>query len=54
MDEKLLQYFIEQTNDRLNKIDANIEKLLAFRFKLIGAVITVSFIISLAVSLLKL
>lgn len=51
MDDNLLQYFIEQTNDRLNRIDQKLEELLTFKWKIIGGSVILSLFLSLAVNL---
>jgi hypothetical protein len=45
MDDKL-DYFIEQTNRKLDKIDHQLEELINFRLILIGSAATVSVIFS--------
>lgn len=52
MDEKL-DYFIDQTNDRLGKIDAKLDQLISFRVMLIGISITVSSVISIGLTLIE-
>lgn len=38
-------YFIEQTNESLRKIDEKLDDLFSFKFKLIGASVTLTIII---------
>lgn len=61
MDEKLLPYFIDQTNERFNKldsrfdsVDSKLQELITFRMVLIGASVGVSGMFSVAVTLITL
>jgi hypothetical protein len=42
----LIRHFMKETENRLNKIDINVERLLRFRWMLIGAGIMTSIIVS--------
>ena len=46
-DEKLLQYFIETTNQRLTEIDKKLDLLINFRIMLVTGAAVVSGIVSL-------
>lgn len=48
------EYFIEQTNLRLDRIDGKLEQLITFRLVLIGASVGISGLFSFAVTLLTL
>lgn len=50
MEEKF-EYFMEQTNERLSKIDRKLDQLISFRLFLVGAAMAVSAIVSLAVEI---
>lgn len=52
MDEKL-NYFIDQTNKRLDAIEGKLDQLISFRVMLIGASITVSGLISIGIGVLE-
>lgn len=52
--ERKLDYFIEQTNLRLEKIDNKLEQLISFRIMLIGASMTVATIFSIITTLITL
>lgn len=40
------EYFLEETNKRLDKIDSKLDDLFAFKFKLIGASAILSLLIN--------
>lgn len=52
MDVGKFEYFIHQTNRRLDKIDGKLEQLIGFRWLLIGISLGVSAIISFVVNLI--
>jgi len=52
MEEKL-EYFIDQTNQRLVKIEEKLDRLISFRVMLIGASITISSLVSIGLTLLE-
>ena len=47
--DKLVEYFIDETNKRLDRIDEKLERLISFRLILIGVAMTVSTIVSVIV-----
>jgi len=48
-----LDYFIDQTNDRLDKIEGKLDQLISFRIMLVGASVTVSAFVSIGLTLLE-
>jgi len=50
MEEKF-DYLIQQTNERLDKIDENLMKLLTFKWKIIGGSVIFSIFITLGINL---
>lgn len=50
MDDKL-EYFIDQTNKRLEKMDEKLDRLITFRFLLIGASMALSGLFSVGTTL---
>jgi hypothetical protein len=52
-DAKLMEYFIDQTNQRFDKIDHKLEQLVSFRLILIGVAMAVSAIISVVVQFIN-
>ena len=53
MDTKF-NYFMEQTNQRFDKIDDKLDQLISFRIMLIGASVAVSTIFSLVITFITL
>jgi hypothetical protein len=51
-DDKLLQYFIDSTNERLDKIEEKLDLLISFRIMLLGAAAVVSTVVALSVQIL--
>lgn len=49
-----VQYFMEQTNARLDKIDTNIEKLLRFKWQIIGGSVIFSVLCSAIITMVGL
>lgn len=45
-DEKLLEYFIERTDASLSEIKRDVHELKAFKWKMMGAVMVVSALVS--------
>jgi hypothetical protein len=45
--EKLVEYFIEQTNDRLERMEDKMDKLLAFKWQIIGGSVAISALVGL-------
>jgi len=50
--ESKFNYFVDQTNQRLDKIDEKLEQLISFRIMLIGASMAISTIFSVMTSLI--
>lgn len=50
--EEKYEYFIAQTNVRLEKMDEKLDQLISFRFMLIGASMAVSAMVSLIITIL--
>jgi len=51
-DEDLIRYFIQQTNERLDKIDKHLEDLLAFKWKIVGISLACSAVVSAVIEIL--
>jgi len=51
MDNQLFQYFIEQTNDRFDKIDKKLDQLITFRLMLLGGAAALSAIVSVLIAM---
>lgn len=49
---ELLEYFIQETNKRFDKIDNSLEKLSGFRMMAVGGMIVISTLVSVAISIL--
>ena len=49
--QELVNYFIERTDERFDKLEAKIEQLISFRWMLIGASCAVSSIISIIIAI---
>jgi tetrahydromethanopterin S-methyltransferase subunit G len=47
-----VEYFIEETNKRLDRIDSKLEQLISFRIMLIGAAATISVVFSAVTTLI--
>jgi hypothetical protein len=52
--ERKFDYFVEQTNHRLDKIDEKLDQLISFRVMMIGASMAVATLFSLATTLITL
>jgi tetrahydromethanopterin S-methyltransferase subunit G len=52
--ERKFDYFVEQTNHRLDKIDEKLEQLISFRVMLIGASMAVATLFSVVTTLITL
>lgn len=48
-----IDYFIARTDDRLDHIEKKIDKLLAFKFMIVGVSAAVSFLVSALINALK-
>lgn len=46
----LLTYFIEQTNDRMHRMESKIDKLLEFKWRIVGGSILGASVISIIVA----
>jgi len=49
MDKELMNYFIEQTDKRFDKVETKLDQLLSFKWKLAGAIGLVSFVVTIGV-----
>lgn len=49
MDKELIDYFIERTDLRFDKVDKKLEKLVAFRWQIIGGSTVLSIIFGIGV-----
>jgi uncharacterized membrane protein YadS len=54
MKEDKVEYFIEETNRRLEAIEAKLDRLISFRVMLLGASMTISAFVSVGLTLLEL
>ena len=52
-DKKLMDYYIDHTNQRLDKIEEKLDKVLSFRWQIIGGAASISFFISLIAIVVK-
>lgn len=50
MDQELVNYFIEQSNKRLDKIEDKIDTLIKFKWQIIGGALIAGFMSSIVVS----
>ncbi len=48
-DERLIEYFIQQTNERLERIELKMDKVLQFKWQVLGVATAVSAIIGFVV-----
>lgn len=51
MEREKFNYFLEETNKRLDKIDEKLERLISFRVLLIGMSMAVSALITVAINI---
>lgn len=51
MQEDLLNYFIEQTNKRFDKVEEKLDQLITFRLMLLGGAVTLSAVVSFLVTI---
>ena len=51
MDEKLVDYYIRETNRRLIDIETKVDKLLRFKWQIIGGSVLLSVIFTVAIQL---
>jgi hypothetical protein len=51
MDKELVKYFIEQTNEKFSVLDNKVDKLLAFKYQIIGGSILASAFLSILISI---
>jgi hypothetical protein len=49
--EKLIEYFIQQTDIRLERMESKVDKLLQFKWQIIGGSVAVSTVVGMAVQL---
>lgn len=54
MENQKVEYFIQQTNSRLDKIDSRLEDLMSFKLVMIGSAIGVSTLFTIVFNLLAL
>ena len=54
MQEDKVDYFIEQTNQRLDRMDRKLDRLLHFRGQLLGGAVGISSLISIFIGILGL
>lgn len=47
--DELVDYFIEQTNDRFGKIEEKLDELLKFKWQIIGGSVTLSLVATLVI-----
>jgi hypothetical protein len=52
MDKQLVDYFIEQTNDRFKILEGKVDKLIAFKWQIIGGSVVISAMVGIVVQLL--
>jgi hypothetical protein len=46
-----VEYFIEQTNDRLEKIDQKLDEMIKFKWQIIGGSVVLSLVVTVIVQL---
>lgn len=51
MDERLIKYFIEETNKRFDKLDEKVDQLLEFKWQIIGGALIGSIAVTAAFNL---
>lgn len=51
MSDDKYEYFISQTNDRLEKIDDKLGELLAFKWQMFGSVMLGSFVLTVSINI---
>ena len=51
MDKELMEYFIEKTDERFDKLEYKIDKILEFKWQIIGGAVGISGLIGLVVNL---
>jgi len=51
--EDKINYFIDKTDDRLQRIEAKLDEVIKFKWQILGGAAVVSFIVSTIVILLK-
>lgn len=52
MDKDLVDYFIDQTNDRFDKLDRKVDQLLGFKAKIIGGSVILSLLLTFSVQII--
>jgi len=50
MDTKLIDYFIEQTNDRFKQLETKVDKVLEFKWQIVGGSVIVSILLTVAIN----
>lgn len=51
--EKLLEYYIKKSDERFDRLEAKIDKLMGFKWRLVGAASGVSIVISVLFEMAK-
>lgn len=52
-DKELLKYYIDQTNQRLDRLDTKVDELLSFKWQIVGGSVVLSVIINFLIERIK-